>query len=98
MSQEPFKRAYVLKHARHLWEEGDVAFSIHAEERAEERALETTDIENVILGGFCKEDPRHEKQGWTYRIETPRMTVVVAFRCDTEGEPVELVIVTGWRD
>jgi hypothetical protein len=53
--------------------------------------LTTVDCENVLRGGVVR--PGEFEHGtWRYRVETSRITVVVAFR--SEGE---LVVVTAWR-
>ena len=55
-------------------------------------ALETTDIENVLRGGWS-EPGEWENGAWRYRIRTARIVVVVEFVDETE-----LVVVTAWRE
>jgi len=98
MSSEPFERGVVLLHARRLLDQDVIVFTGHAKRRAKERGLVTIDIENIILGGVQKQAPRNSPKGWTYCIETQWMSVVVAFRCSSDGKPEELVIVTCWKD
>jgi len=53
--------------------------------------LTTVDCENVLRGGVVR--PGELEHGtWRYRVETSRITVVIAFR-----SVQELVIVTAWR-
>ena len=70
---------------------GAVGFSNHALEEMEKDSLTTVDAVNVLRGGyveFCEEKDRT----WRYRVRTPRMTFVVAFRSEHE-----LTVVTAWR-
>lgn len=69
----------------------------HAKDRMLQRRLTTLDLENVVEGGRIDQEGEQEGGRWTYRIETHRMAVVVAFRCDGDGLPAELVVVTAWR-
>ncbi len=86
-----------LKFARRLLVEGAVVLKQHAKDRMKERRLATTDIENIIEGGFINNEGEQKDGRWTYVIETPRMGLAVAFRCDEAGEVHELVIVSVWR-
>ena len=97
LSSEPFKRFEVLKFARRLLAEGAMVLKQHARDRMKERHLATTDIENIIEGGTVIREGEEKEGRWTYVIETPRMGVAVAFRCEQPGEPHELVIVSVWR-
>jgi hypothetical protein len=70
---------------------GTVSFSKHALEEMEKDGLVTVDATNVLRGGvveFCEEI----RSTWRYRVRTPRMTFVVAFR----SEQI-LTVVTAWR-
>lgn len=53
--------------------------------------LTTVDCENVLRGGVVRPG-EYEHGTWRYRVETSRVTVVVAFRSESE-----IVIVTAWR-
>ncbi|ATB44607.1 DUF4258 domain-containing protein [Corallococcus macrosporus] len=97
MSKEPFKRFEALKFSRRLLNEGSLVLKQHAKDRMKERKLATTDIENIIEGGAINNEGEQQGGRWTYVIETPRMGLAVAFRCDEAGEPSELVIVSVWR-
>lgn len=54
--------------------------------------LTTLDCENVLRGGVVR-PAEYSSGSWRYRVETARMTVVVAFRSEHE-----LVVVTAWRE
>ncbi|QQR44730.1 DUF4258 domain-containing protein [Myxococcus xanthus] len=97
MSKEPFKRFEALRFARRLLDEGSLVLKQHAKNRMKERNLATTDIENIIEGGVVNSEGEQKDGRWTYVIETPRMGLAVAFRCDEAGEAHELVIVSVWR-
>ena len=70
---------------------GDVEFSGHAIEEMAADHMETTDCINVLRGGVVYPGEL-EKGTYRYRVETPRMAVVVAFRSTTK-----LRVVTAWR-
>jgi hypothetical protein len=53
--------------------------------------LTTVDCENVLRGGVVR-PAEHEHGTWRYRVETRKITVVIAFRSERE-----LVVVTAWR-
>jgi hypothetical protein len=53
--------------------------------------LTTVDCENVLRGGVVRPG-EYEHGNWRYRVETSKITVVVAFRSEQE-----LVVVTAWR-
>jgi len=66
--------------------------SRHALVEMEKDDLTLVDCVNVLRGGFP--DPAEWENGsWRYRVRTPRMCVVIAFRSEQE-----LVIVTTWRE
>jgi len=71
---------------------GQVAFSRHATEELLKDGLTTVDAVNVMRAGRVKIPADLVKQTWRYRVETPRIAVVVAFRSEDE-----LVVVTAWR-
>jgi len=53
--------------------------------------LTTADALNVMRAGAVRPG-EFENGSWRYRIETQRMTFVVAFRSETRA-----VVVTAWR-
>jgi hypothetical protein len=53
--------------------------------------MSTVDAVNVLRGGVVRPG-EYEKSTRRYRVQTGRMTVVVAFRSKDE-----LVVVTAWR-
>jgi hypothetical protein len=62
--------------------------------------LSDVDVVNVLRGGVVR-PAEFENGSWRYRVETQRITVVVAFdpdpdEAETEDE-IELVVVTAWR-
>lgn len=76
---------------RSILQDGVVSFSPHAEKALKDDDMTTVDAVNVLRGGVVR-TPDFEKNTWRYRVQTGRMTVVVAFRSETE-----LVVVTAWR-
>ena len=77
-----------------LWilEFGAFDFSPHSFKELENDRLSTVDAVNVLRGGVVGPG-EYEKGSWRYRVSTQRMTVVVAFRSETE-----FVVVTCWRN
>jgi hypothetical protein len=71
---------------------GDVASSKHASDELHADHMTTGDCLNVMRCGAVKQPADLEHGSWRYRIETNLMTVVVAFRSETE-----VTIVTAWR-
>jgi hypothetical protein len=53
--------------------------------------LTTVDCVNVLRGGVPRPG-EYESGSWRYRVETAKITVVVAFRSENE-----VVVVTAWR-
>jgi len=70
---------------------GSVRWGTHAEEEVKKDNLEKGDVLNVLRGGIVSES-EWESGEWRYRVETPRICVVVAFR----SEKI-LRVVTAWR-
>lgn len=75
-----------------ILDEGYLELWDHAVEELGKDSLDMNDVRNILRAGVVRE-PELVAGEWRYRVETPRMAVVVFFRAD---EP-ELVIVTGWR-
>lgn len=77
----------------------------HARKEMDKDGLTDLDAVNVLRGGVVR-DPEWENGSWRYRVETHRMTFVVAFDPDLVTMPgddesvgdIELVVVTGWRN
>jgi len=70
---------------------GRFTYSKHAKEEMLDDDLTTVDCENVLRGGVVRPG-EFENGTWRYRVETSKITVVVAFRSERE-----LVVVTAWR-
>ena len=73
--------------------EGDVGWSHHGREQMQARTMTAGDCLNVMRSGVVTEPADLISGTWRYRIHTQRMSVVVAFRTDTE-----LTVVTAWRN
>lgn len=84
--------AVAKKLLRALLLRGAVAFSQHARDEMEEDEVTAVEVEGVLRAGAVTE-PELEKGDWRYHVQTPRVTVVVAFRSDKEA-----VVVTVWRN
>ena len=54
--------------------------------------MDTGDCINILRGGKVREG-EYENGSWRYRVETPKMAVVVTFIDEDE-----LMIVTAWRE
>ena len=64
--------------------------------------LTDVDVVNVLRGGTVR-PPDFINREWRYRVETPKMCVVVTFDPEParETDPdtdVELIVVTAWRN
>jgi len=76
---------------RQILQTGRFTYTRHSKDEMLADDLTTVDCENVLRGGVVR--PGELERGtWRYRVETSRITVVVAFRSEHE-----LVIVTAWR-
>jgi hypothetical protein len=76
---------------RSILQSGRFVYSPHAEEEMAKDGITTVDAVNVLRGGVVQPG-EFERGTWRYRVRTARLTVVVAFRSETE-----LVVVTAWR-
>ena len=76
---------------REILRAGRFTYSRNAREELFADDLTTIDCENVLRGGVVGSG-EFERGTWRYRVETSRITVVVAFRSERE-----LVVVTAWR-
>jgi hypothetical protein len=70
-----------------------ISFSKHALQEMENDNLKTGDILNVLKAGKIFDAPEFENGSYRYRIQTQKITVVIAFR-----RPNHVVIVTAWRE
>jgi len=70
-----------------------VLFTKHAREKMKERNLRSGDILNVLKAGNILKNPEFEKGSWRYCAQTPKITVVFAFRT-----PDQVIVVTSWRN
>lgn len=70
-----------------------VSFTGHARHSMSERNLKSGDILNVLSAGKILNGPEFENGSYRYRVETQKITVVVAFRT-----PNHVVVVTAWRN
>ena len=88
---EPLAPGAAKKLISEILRTGRFIYSRHAKDELVADDLTTVDCENVLRGGVVR--PGELEHGtWRYRVETSRITVVVAFRSQHE-----LVIVTAWR-
>ncbi len=88
---EPLAPEAAKRLIREILESGHFAYSRHAKEELLADDLTTVDCENVLRGGVVRAGEL-EHGTWRYRVDTARITVVIAFRSERE-----LVIVTAWR-
>lgn len=79
------------KLARTIWENGVVEFSGHARQEMAKDGLETTDCLNLLRAGVYG-PAEHVNGQWRYRVETPRICIVVAFASE-----MRVRIITVWR-
>jgi hypothetical protein len=88
---EPLAPDAARRLIREILKVGRFTYSKHAAEELLADDLTTVDCENVLRGGVVR--PGESEHGsWRYRVDTIRITVVVAFRSERE-----LVVVTAWR-
>lgn len=80
-STPPFTRAQARKAARDAVLNGAIVYAEpHAKDRMRERKISAVDVENVLRGGFVREEPEFsEKCSWRYKVCTNRFEVVVEF-------------------
>ncbi|MDZ4806462.1 MAG: DUF4258 domain-containing protein [Candidatus Eisenbacteria bacterium] len=90
--KEPLKPADAERLIARILEEGAVRYSRHAFQEMANDELATLDIENILRAGVV-EPAEFENGSWRYRVRTPRMMAVVAFRSESQ-----LVVVTAWRE
>jgi hypothetical protein len=90
--REPLKPDDAKRLIRTILQTGRFTYTRHAKEEMLADDMTTVDCENILRAGVVR-PPAFEKGSWRYRVETSRMTVVIAFRSSDE-----LVIVTAWRE
>jgi hypothetical protein len=97
--KEPLSPDAATTLVRRITREGKVAFSQHAIHEMQADKLTIVDCVNVLRAGAVRQPADLEKGTWRYRVQTNRMTVVIAFRSDENdtSKADELVIVTAWR-
>ena len=89
--KEPLPPATVKRLLVALLATGLLSFTKHAYEEMAKDNLTEIDVRNTLKGGMVR--PGELVSGtWRYRVETSRMTAVVAFRSSTH-----VVVVTAWR-
>ena len=88
---EPLAPEAAKRLIRDILRNGRFIYSKHAKAEMLDDDLTTVDCENVLRGGVVR--PGECDRGtWRYRVETSKITVVIAFRSEQE-----LVVVTAWR-
>ena len=88
---EPLASEAAKRLIRDILQSGRFIYSKHAKDEMLEDDLTTVDCENVLRGGVVRPG-EYENGTWRYRVETSKITVVIAFRSEQE-----LVVVTAWR-
>jgi mRNA-degrading endonuclease RelE of RelBE toxin-antitoxin system len=88
---EPIAPDAAKKLIRQILQIGRFTYTKHSKDELFADDLTTVDCENVLRGGVVRPG-EYEHGTWRYRVETSRVTVVVAFRSENE-----IVIVTAWR-
>jgi hypothetical protein len=92
MMEEPLSGVDALKLIKSILGISALTLSKHAIARLSERRMNVVDVTNVLMGGRV-DSIDLEDGSWRYRVSTPHMSVVVAFRSETE-----MRVVTGWRN
>ena len=88
---EPLAPEAAKRLIREILKSGRFIYSKHAKDEMLDDDLTTVDCENVLRGGVVRPGER-EHGTWRYRVETNKITVVIALRSERE-----LVVVTAWR-
>lgn len=70
-----------------------ISFTKHAREQMRERDLKSGDVLNVLKAGKIFSEPEEINGSFRYRVQTKKITVVIAFK-----KPNHVVVVTAWRD
>ena len=88
---EPLASGAAKRLIRAILKSGRFTYSKHAKDEMLADDLTMVDCENVLRGGVVRPGER-EHGTWRYRVETNKITVVIAFRSERE-----LVVVTASR-
>lgn len=88
---EPLAPEAAKRLIRDILKSGRFTYSKHAKDEMLADDLTTVDCENVLRGGVVRAG-EYEHGTWRCRVETSKITVVIAFRSERE-----LVFVTAWR-
>ncbi len=91
---EPYSATEVRRRVDSHLETERFLLSRHARQRMTENDMDLLDVLNVLRAGRVREDLTAFEAGtYRYRVETPRMAVVVAFNSRRE----QMVVVTAFR-
>lgn len=83
LRDKPLDTNAARKLVREILRAGNFIYSRHAKEEMLADDLTTVDCENVIRGGVFRAG-EFEHGTWRYRVETSRITVVVALRSERD--------------
>jgi hypothetical protein len=83
---EPLAPEAAKRLIRQILKMGRFTYSKHAKEEMLADDLTTVDCENVLRGGVARAG-EFEHGTWRYRVDTSRITVVIAFRSERELVP-----------
>ena len=72
---------------------GNIYISRHGHKQIKSRDLELGDIFNVLKVGQIYLSPEFDSGSWRYRVQTKKITVVIAF-----ARPAIVALVTAWRN
>jgi hypothetical protein len=90
--KEPLSPLEARRLIREILRGGEVRFTGRALSEMEKDGVEEIDCVNVLRGGAVGPG-EFENGSWRYRVRASKLTVVVAFRSQTQ-----LVVVTAWRE
>src|SRR5688572_26448802 len=83
VEQEPFSPPEVKERANRALTSGTISPSPHAVTQMRKRALEITDVVNVLRGGQPANNPEgKEGTTWRYSMSTKKLKVVFCFDSD----------------
>jgi len=95
LEKEPLSPVEARQLIRRILREpgGRVMFSRHARrERMLQRRISEDEVLHCLRRGHCGTNITFENSSWRYPIETPGLTVVVAFNSITMA-----IVITTWR-
>lgn len=90
--KEPLSPRDAKRLIREILSTGEVRFTRHALEELKKDGLEEIDCVNVLRGGTVGPG-EFENGSWRYPVRASKVTVIVAFRSETQ-----LVVVTAWKE